>query len=299
MPELTFKGKRDVYAHHMTAPHCPLVWDKKRSCPRSGESAGEGNLIIQGDNLYALKSPLPRYAGKVKCVYIDPPYNTGKEGWIYNDRVNSPMIREWLRASVSVNLEDMERHDKWLCMMWPRLQLLRELLADNGAIFISIDDHEVHNLRHLMDEIFGEKNFIATFSWHSRPSVSNSDLERKFAHYLDEQKALRWWHRVAVRQKGEYYLCGWKQERIWPDFVAMGGEVDGKPHVLVFETKGEHLRGNPDTDYKQQVLETLQDTFNEKVVAAGTMTVRKGPAKGTFQLVFNESEFPKALASLP
>ena len=121
----------------------------------------------------------------------------------------------------------------------------------------------------------------------------DSDLERKFARYLDEQKALKWWHRVAVRQKGDYYLRGWKQERIWPDFVAMGGEVDGKPHVLVFETKGEHLRGNPDTCYKQQVLETLQNAFNEKGIAAGTMTVRKGPAKGTFRLVFNESEFPK------
>ena len=121
----------------------------------------------------------------------------------------------------------------------------------------------------------------------------DSDLERKFARYLDEQKALKWWHRVAVRQKGDYYLRGWKQERIWPDFVAMGGEVDGKPHVLVFETKGEHLRGNPDTCYKQQVLETLQNAFNEKGIAAGTMTVRKGPAKGTFRLVFSESEFPK------
>lgn len=127
----------------------------------------------------------------------------------------------------------------------------------------------------------------------------DSELERKFARYLDEQKALRWWHRVAVRQKGDYYLRGWKQERIWPDFVAMGGEVDGKPHVLVFETKGEHLRDNPDTDYKQQVLETLQDTFNEKAVIGGTMTVRKGTAKGVFRLLFHEREFPQALASLP
>ena len=127
----------------------------------------------------------------------------------------------------------------------------------------------------------------------------DTDLERKFARYLDEQKALKWWHRVAVRQKGDYYLRGWKQERIWPDFVAMGGEVDGKPHVLVFETKGEHLRDNPDTDYKQQVLETLQDTFNEKAVIGGTMTVRKGTAKGVFRLLFHEREFPQALASLP
>ena len=121
----------------------------------------------------------------------------------------------------------------------------------------------------------------------------DSELERKFARYLDERRALKWWHRVAVRQRGEYYLRGWKQERIWPDFVAMGGEVDGKPHVLVFETKGEHLRGNPDTDYKQQVFETLQNAYN-----CGTMTVRDGPAKGTFRLVFNESEFPAALDGL-
>ena len=121
----------------------------------------------------------------------------------------------------------------------------------------------------------------------------DSTLERNFARYLDEQKALKWWHRVAVRQRGDYYLRGWKQERIWPDFVAMGGDVDGKPQVLVFETKGEHLRDNPDTDYKQRVLETLQIAFNH-----GTMTIKEGPAQGTFRLVFNEAEFPQALATL-
>ncbi len=121
----------------------------------------------------------------------------------------------------------------------------------------------------------------------------DSDLERNFARYLDEQKALQWWHRVAVRQRGDYYLRGWKQDRIWPDFVAMGGETEGKPHVLVFETKGEHLRGSEDTDYKRRVLDTLQDAFN-----CGTMTVRDGPVKGTFRLVFNEAEFPAALAGL-
>lgn len=122
----------------------------------------------------------------------------------------------------------------------------------------------------------------------------DSDLERKFARYLDEQEALRWWHRVAVRQRGEYYLRGWKQERIWPDFIAMGScEIDDEPHVLVFETKGEHL-DNKDTDYKRRVLETLQDAYCNY----GTMTVRDGPAKGTFRLVFNEQEFPAALAGL-
>ena len=121
----------------------------------------------------------------------------------------------------------------------------------------------------------------------------DSTLERNFARYLDEQKALKWWHRVAVRQKGDYYLRGWKQERIWPDFIAMAGSNAGQPQVLVFETKGEHLKGNPDTDYKQRVLETLQNAFN-----CGTMTVKEGPAKGTFRLVFNEAEFPEALAGL-
>ena len=121
----------------------------------------------------------------------------------------------------------------------------------------------------------------------------DTTLERNFARYLDEQKALRWWHRVAVRQRGDYYIRGWKKERIWPDFVALGGEIKGKPHVLVFETKGEHLRDNPDTSYKQRVLETLQNAFN-----CGKMTIQDGPARGTFRLVFNEAEFPATLAVL-
>ena len=116
-------------------------------------------MIIHGDNLHALKALMPRYAGKVNCIYIDPPYNTGNEKWIYNDNVNSPMMKEWLKGKSSVDGEDMERHDKWLCMMWPRLQLLRELLAEDGVIFISIDDNEQHRLRMVMDEIFGEENY--------------------------------------------------------------------------------------------------------------------------------------------
>ena len=121
----------------------------------------------------------------------------------------------------------------------------------------------------------------------------DSALERNFARYLDEQKALKWWHRVAVRQNGDYYLRGWKQDRIWPDFIAMAGSTAGKPHFLVFETKGEHLSGNPDTEYKRRVLETLEGAFN-----AGRMRVCDGPAKGTFRLVFSEEEFPAALANL-
>ena len=111
---------------------------------------------------------LPRYAGRVKCIYIDPPYNTGNEGWAYNDKVNSPLMKAWLKENGEVDNEDLERHEKWLCMMWPRLHLLKELLSEDGVIFISIDDNEQHHLKMLMDEIFGEGNFIETFVWRSR-----------------------------------------------------------------------------------------------------------------------------------
>ena len=171
MPTLDFKGKQHIYAHHLTVPYRPLVPDPKRSLKAKG---ADGNLIIHGDNLEALKALIPRYAGRVKCVYIDPPYNTGHEGWSYNDKVNSPLMQEWLKRNGQVDREDMERHDKWLCMMWPRLQLLKELLADDGTIFISIDDNELHHLRMTMDEIFGEENFVACISWEKRYTRSNN-----------------------------------------------------------------------------------------------------------------------------
>ena len=125
----------------------------------------DGNLIIHGDNLHALKALLPTHAGRVKCIYIDPPYNTGSQAWVYNDNVNSPMMRQWLSENQPVDGEDLERHDKWLCMVWPRLQLLRELLAEDGVIFVSIDDHEQWRLLGIMEEVFGEQNFVATLSF--------------------------------------------------------------------------------------------------------------------------------------
>ena len=156
MPTLEFKGKQHIYAHHLTVPYRPLEPDETRSCNPTGI---DDNLIIHGDNLHALKALLPRYANRIKCIYIDPPYNTGNEGWVYNDNVNSPLMQQWLTESAPVDNEDLERHDKWLCMMWPRLHLLKELLADDGVIFISIDDNEVHHLRMLMEEVFKEGNF--------------------------------------------------------------------------------------------------------------------------------------------
>ena len=160
MPSLDFKGKQFVYTHHLTVPFRELVVDAKKSLPAKGNPSMDDNLIIHGDNLHALKALLPRYAGKVKCIYIDPPYNTGNEGWCYNDNVRSPLMQEWIKHGNPVEREDMERHDKWLSMMWPRLNLLRELLREDGAIFISIDDNELNNLRAVMNEVFGEDNFV-------------------------------------------------------------------------------------------------------------------------------------------
>ena len=173
MSALEFKGKEVVFAHHLGAPFRPLLPASVFPARKSGKSRaqaggidlGDANLLIHGDNLHALKALLPRHAGRVNCVCIDPPYNTGGEGWVYNDNVNSPLMRRWLKENGAVDREDLERHDKWLCMMWPRLRLLRDLMADNGFIFVFIDDNEQHRLRMMMDEIFGEECFIGVVAW--------------------------------------------------------------------------------------------------------------------------------------
>ena len=170
MAQLRFKGRAFVENLHLGVPYHELKAVKSRGL--STKPSIHDNLIIEGDNLAALKALLPFYHGKVKCIYIDPPYNTGNEDWAYNDRVNSPMMKEWLGRTV--DREDLTRHDKWCCMMLPRLKLLRDLLRDDGAIFVSIDDNEVHRLRLLMDDVFGEDNFVATVIWEKVYSPKSS-----------------------------------------------------------------------------------------------------------------------------
>lgn len=168
MPTLNWIGKEAVVNHDKEVPFRLL---KKIKSSSVGENSQ--NLIIHGDNLEALKALMPYYAGKVKCIYIDPPYNTGNERWVYNDRVNSPKIKKWLGKTVGADSEDLCRHDKWLCMMYPRLKLLRDLLSDDGVIFVSIDDSEHCNLKQLFDEVFGVENFICTFVWNKKNVVQN------------------------------------------------------------------------------------------------------------------------------
>ena len=170
MPTLNWIGKDAVIKHHLEVPFHLLKDVPDLACG----DPGTGNLIVQGDNLVALKALLPHYAGQVKCVCIDPPYNTGNEGWAYNDNVNSPVIREWLGNVVGKEGETLDRHDRWLCMMYPRLALLREFLSQDGSVFVMLDDNEIGHLRLLMDEIFGSQNFVANLVWEKADSPRNS-----------------------------------------------------------------------------------------------------------------------------
>lgn len=173
MPTLNWIGKDKVVNHHLDVPFRTL--EKQYTfAPNGGDD--DGNMIIHGDNLDALKALLPIYEGRVKCIYIDPPYNTGNEKWVYNDNVNDPHIKAWLGKVVGAEGEDLSRHDKWLCMMYPRLKLLQKLMAEDGVIFISIDDNELYNLKAICDEIFGSNSFVANVIWQKTYSPRNDAL---------------------------------------------------------------------------------------------------------------------------
>ncbi len=193
MPMLKWAGKDKVVNHHNEVPF--RVLERKWEFPGGAQSAAAAeNMIIHGDNLAALKSLLPRYEGRVKCIYIDPPYNTGNEGWVYNDNVNDPQIKKWLGEVVGKEGEDFSRHDKWLCMMYPRLRLLQKLLSNDGAIFISIDDNELYNLKLVCDEIFGSNCFIANISWQRTYSTRNDSkgIVNEVEHILAYSKLPGW-----------------------------------------------------------------------------------------------------------
>lgn len=195
MPTLNWIGKDKVLNHHLEVPF--HVLERQYSFDEAGkheEDNGSENMIIHGDNLLALKSLLPKYEGKIKCIYIDPPYNTGNENWVYNDNVNDPHIQRWLHQVVGKEGEDLSRHDKWLCMMYPRLKLLQRLLADDGVIFISIDDNEQANLKLICDEIFGVNCFVADTSWQRTYSTRNDSkgIVSEVEHVLIYSKQTNW-----------------------------------------------------------------------------------------------------------
>ena len=195
MPTLEWIGKNKVVNHHQEVPF--RVLERQYSFDEQGqhtENNDSENMIIHGDNLEALKALLPQYEGKVKCIYIDPPYNTGNEGWCYNDNVSDPHIQKWLGEVVGKEGEDLTRHDKWLCMMYPRLMLLQKLLADDGVIFISIDDNELYNLKSICDEIFGASCYVSDIAWQRTYSTRNDSkgIVNEVEHILVYSKEPEW-----------------------------------------------------------------------------------------------------------
>ena len=183
MPTLHWIGKEKVINHHMDVPFKVLEhsygFDNGKQTKKETQS---GNKIIHGDNLEALKALLPEYEGKIKCIYIDPPYNTGIEKWVYNDNVNDPKIKKWLGQVVGTESEDLSRHDKWLCMMYPRLKLLQKLLSEDGLIFMSLDDNEIENGIALLNEIFGKRNKLACAPWLAEPSGGKEKTKLRNGH---------------------------------------------------------------------------------------------------------------------
>ena len=262
MPTLEWIGKEKVVNHHQEVPF--RVLDRQYSFDENGqytEDNGSENMIIHGDNLEALKALLPRFEGQVKCIYIDPPYNTGNEGWVYNDNVNDPKIKKWLGEVVGKEGEDLTRHDKWLCMMYPRLKLLQKLLAEDGAIFISIDDAEFYNLRSICNEVFGDHNFIATIIW--RKNYSPKGTAKHFS------------------EDHDYILVFGKSADIW------------LPHKMPRTEKQNKAYKNPDNDprgpWKSSDL-SARNYYSKGVYEIVTPSGRviEGPPPGSYWRVSKE-----------
>lgn len=273
MPTLDWIGKSKVVNHHLDVPYktlkCQYSFDKDGM---HQEDNGSENMIIHGDNLEALKSLLPQYEGRIKCIYIDPPYNTGNEKWVYNDNVNDPRIRKWLGEVVGAEGEDLSRHDKWLCMMYPRLKLLHRLLSDDGVIFISIGDDELSELRFICDEIFGIQNRTAIFVWKSRAKPSNTGVAK-----------------VNPQNDAEYILCYGKSSKTSFKLVTSGNERTYPHHdkdgnyrlqTILKSNRGESKRETmtfelngykpPATKRWQAGEETIRDLFERNRITFQT-----------------------------
>ena len=238
MPTLDWIGKKAVVNHHNEVPFHLL----KEVPELSVGEPGSGNLLVEGDNLLALKALLPHYAGLVKCIYIDPPYNTGNENWAYNDNVNSPEIRAWLGKIVGAELEDLSRHDKWLCMMYPRLCLLREMLREDGVIFVSIDDVEIAPLRLLLDEIFGSGNFLTTVCWEKIYTLKNTAKHFSAMHdFLVIYAKSKDRFSLLALPRGEKQDAAFKN----PDNDPRGPWIDSALHARNFYSKGSYTVTSP------------------------------------------------------
>ncbi len=267
MPTLNWIGKKAVENHHRAVPFHLL----KEEPSLSVGDPGSGNLIVEGDNLLALKALLPYYAGQVKCIYIDPPYNTGNESWVYNDNVNSPEMKEWLGKVVGKEAEDLCRHDKWLCMMYPRLSLLRQFLRDDGAIFVSIDDAEVASLRMFMDEIFGVQNFVECITWNKRIPKNDAGIGNIHEYVMIYRKNSGWNYKFTMKKDGI-------------DIVYELLERFKKKKMMIPEAETELRRLYKDEGYDRGI--TLYNTLDENYRPWGKINM-SWPNANTFGSRYN------------
>ncbi len=258
MPKLDWIGKQHVTNHAEEVPFRLLGRVPEAS---EGASPDSGNVIVHGDNLEALKALLPYYRERVKLVFIDPPYNTGNESWVYNDRMNAPKMKRWLGKVVGGEGEDLSRHDKWLCMMYPRLELLRSLLAENGSLWMTIDDNEAHYAKVLMDEVFGRDNFIASVIWQKVFSPKNTAM-----YFSDDH---------------DYVLIYAKNAEVW------------RPNLLPRSEAADKRYKNPDNDPRGQW--TSGDLSARNYYSLGTYPVKtpsgkmiSGPPRGSYWRVSQE-----------
>lgn len=320
MPTLEWIGKDKVVNHHQQVPYRVLEEKYTYNAEKSD------NMIIRGDNLEALKALLPKYEGKIKCIYIDPPYNTGNEGWVYNDNVNDPKIKKWLGEVVGKEGEDLSRHDKWLCMMYPRLKLLQKLLAEDGVIFISIDDTEYANLKLICDEIFGSNCFVSNISWQRTYSTRNDSkgIVNEVEHVLVYSKEPFWSPNKLPRtaemnakyKNPDNDVALWRSDNAYAaDAATHQGMVYAIQHPftgqMLYPSNGAHWRYNQDEMLRamrgwcEYELKELDDV-HERAVICGVSDedVRKGVkaivlseslevSAAKAQLVYDRGPWPK------
>lgn len=248
MPSLNWIGKDEVINHN---PPFHILNQKY-----TFNAENSDNMIIKGDNLLALKALLPRFEGKIKCIYIDPPYNTGNENWVYNDNVNSKEIKKWLGEVVGK--DDLSRHDKWLCMMLPRLKLLHRLLSDDGVIFISIDDNEMANLKLLCDEVFGGGGnavaCIPRLTSAQRPAQENFiSSKHDYLIIYAKNKNTSYFNKIIERDLTKIRI----------DNIGKYFDGDSSP-ILASSTQGYSVGGDYDFEYNGKMYKPVDSKGNRR-----------------------------------
>lgn len=290
MPTLNWIGKDKVVSHHLDVPY--RVLNHKygfKDGKQSKDETGSGNMIIHGDNLEALKALLPKYEGKVKCIYIDPPYNTGNEGWIYNDNVNDPKMKKWLGEVVGKEGEDLSRHDKWLCMMYPRLRLLHKLLRDDGIILVSIDDNEQANLKLVLDEIFGSSNAVGPIIQNKMNAKNDTDsIQKNHEFILVYKKTASAQLLNSTKEEKEVYKEGNTFYLIKDSITTRGegGELRNRPNLgytIYYNAETNDLVAKADYNAEDaKVVNTEKDLYvlDTNLVKKGYVPIRPPKVRG-------------------